>query len=92
MKEKAIYGEEKMIYCSEHLDALVCVKKGLQYHKECYKDTTNKANIKKSKQRCKKMLALQNLLNVANNQIVQKDDFREKTMLKKNVEVPSSYI
>ena len=75
MKEKAIYGEDKMIYCSEHLYALVCVKNGLQYQKECYKDTTNKANIKKSKQRCKKMLALRNLLNVANNQIVQKDDF-----------------
>ena len=34
MKERASFGEEKMISCSEHLNQLVCDKKALQYHNE----------------------------------------------------------
>ena len=34
MKERASFGEDKMISCSEHLNQLVCAKKALQYHKE----------------------------------------------------------
>ena len=51
MKERTSYGENKTISWSERLDTLVRANKDLQYHKECYKDSTNKTNIKRSKQR-----------------------------------------
>ena len=83
MKERASYGKDKMISCSERLYALACAKKALQYHKERYKDSTNKTNLKRSKQPYENMLALGNLPNVTNNQVVQKDKCSGKTPLKK---------
>ena len=86
-----------MISCSECLDTLVRGNKDLQYHKECYKNSTNKTNIKRSKQSYEKTLALGNLRNVANSQDAQKKNkkktnVRRKTLLEKNIEVPSNYI
>ena len=49
VEERASYGEDKMISCSEHLGKMVCANKDSQYHQECYKDSTNKANVKRSK-------------------------------------------
>lgn len=52
-----------------------------------------KTNIKRNKQHYEKMLALGNLLNITNNQVVQKDECPEGDIVeKKIVEVLSSYI
>ena len=59
----------------------------LKNHRECYKDSMNKANIKRSKQRYENMLALGNLMNIINNHVVEKDErLEEDTVEKKNVE------
>ena len=76
-----------MISCSENLDTMVCAKKDLQYHQECYKDSMSKTNVKGSKQHYENMLAVGNLQNVANNQ-----DARIRMRWKNNIEAPSSYI
>ena len=52
-----------------------------------------KNNIKRNKQHYEKMLALGNLLNVTNNQVVQKDECPEGDIVEKNIiEILSSYI
>ena len=51
--------------------------------KNVYKDSTNKTNTKRSKQRYEKMLALGNLPNVTNNQVVQKDERSEEDTVEK---------
>ena len=51
--------------------------------KNVYKDSTNKSNTKRSKQRYEKMLALGNLPNVTNNQVVQKDERSEENTVEK---------
>ena len=61
VKGRASYGEDKMISCSENLDTMVCAKKDLQYHQECYKDSMSKTNVKGSKQHYENMLAVGNL-------------------------------
>ena len=66
------------------------LKKDLQYHKECYKDSTNKTNFKRSKQCYEKLLALGSIPNVTNNQVVQKDECSEEDTVEKktkNIEV-----
>ena len=53
-KERAGYGEVKMSHCYQRLDTLYLAEKSFTYHKECYKDTTNLTNIRRSKQRYEK--------------------------------------
>ena len=73
-----------MISCSECLDTLVRGNKDLQYHKECYKNSTNKTNIKRSKQSYEKTLALGNLRNVANSQDAQKKNKKKNECSKED--------
>ena len=81
VKERASYREVKMISSSEGLNTLVHAKKQLQ----CYKDSTNKTNILRSKQRYQKMLALANLSKLANNQNVQKTNAQRKAPFEKTL-------
>ena len=59
------------------------LKKTCKIMKNVYKDSTNKTNTKRSKQRYEKMLALGNLPNVTNNQVVQKDERSEENTVEK---------
>ena len=51
IEERAGYGEENMIMCSNCLQLLNVAAKGFRYHKECYKEVTNKTKIERRKQR-----------------------------------------
>ena len=81
VKERASYKEDKMISSWERLSTLVHANKQLQ----CYKDSTSKTNILRSKQRYEKMLALGNLSKLANNQYVQKMNVQRKAPFEKTL-------
>ena len=49
IRRRAGYGEEKMILCSNRLQALGLAEKTYRYHKECYKEITNKTKIERIK-------------------------------------------
>ena len=54
IKERAGHGEENMVLCSNRLQLLNVAGKDFRYHKECYKEVTNKSKVETSKQRFEK--------------------------------------
>lgn len=77
VKERAGYGEEKMNWCSQRLDLLTMAEKQFKYHKECYKEITNKTKIKRVKQRYE-TLSSQSNSTVTDEQCQERQDEQQQ--------------
>lgn len=77
VKERAGYGEEKKIWCLQRLDLLTMAEKQFKYHKECYKEITNKTKIKRVKQRYE-TLSSQSNSTVTDEQCQERQDEQQQ--------------